>query len=532
MKKHLLFLILLLNLSQLRAQNFNYSVKLIPQNTPNLLGIQAFAHAEYQEKYLIIGGRLDGLHKRQPNASFDLIGHNNQLVLIDPSTNQVWTASMNSLAVSIREQLSSTNMQYYQDGNMLYLIGGYGYSTDSVDHITFPYLTAVNVSGVVSAMINNASISSYFRQIYDEQFAVTGAHLKKIYNTYYLVGGQRFDGRYNPMMHASFVQKYTDAYLKFSLVDNGSTITISNKQTIINAEQFHRRDYNVVAQITKERKEGLIAFSGVFQPQADIPFLNSVSIDSSGYYINEGFSQYYNHYHCATIPLFDSVENEMHNLFFGGISQYYDSAGILVQDNNVPFVKAIARVTRDANGILSEHKFTNEMPGFLGAGAEFLINENISTYSNGVIKLNQITGDSTLIGYIYGGIISSAKNVFWVNDGSQSSASSVLYKVVLVKNQSTSSVLNKQSTNKLQLQIYPNPNKGTMHLIFNLSKVEDVLVEVFDANGKWVCNRIISDGELGENRYRIADKNFVNAGVYFIYVTVAGEKVLQKVIIE
>lgn len=532
MKKHLLFLFLLLSFSQLRAQNFNYSVKLIPYNIPNLLGIQAFAHAEYQGKYLIIGGRLDGLHKRQPNASFDLIGHNNQLVLIDPNTNQVWTKSLSSLPVTIREQLSSTNMQYYREGNILYLIGGYGYSTDSADHITFPFLTAINISELVSAIVSNTPIVSFFRQIHDEQFAVTGAHLKKIYNTYYLVGGQRFDGRYNPMMHASFVQKYTDAYLKFNIVDNGTTINILNKQSIINADQFHRRDYNVVAQITKDNKEGIIAFSGVFQPQADIPFLNSVSIDSSGYYVNEGFSQYYNHYHCATIPLFDSAKNEMHNLFFGGIAQYYDSAGILVQDNNVPFVKTIARVTRDANGLLSEHKFSTEMPGFLGTGAEFLINENISTYHNGVIKLNQITGDSAFVGFIYGGINSTSKNIFWVNNGSQSSASSILYKVILVKNQNTSSVLNNQSTNKLQLQIYPNPNMGTVHIIFNLTKVEDVLVEVFDVNGKQVCNRIISDAELGENRYRIADKNFLNAGVYFIYVTVGGEKVLQKLIVE
>ncbi len=532
MKKHLLFLFIILSTSNVWSQTFNYSLELVPQNIPNLIGIQAFAHAEYQGNYLIIGGRLDGLHKRQPNASFDLIGHNNQLVLLNPTTNQVWTKSMSSLSVSIREQLSSTNMQYYMDGDVLYLIGGYGYSTDSVDHITFPYLTAIKIIDLINAIKNNSPIASFFRQIHDEQFAVTGAHLKKLYNTYYLVGGQRFDGRYNPMMHATFVQKYTDAYLKFNIVDDGTNISILNKQSIQNADQFHRRDYNVVAQITSENKEGIIAFSGVFQPQADIPFLNSVSIDSSGYYVNEGFSQYYNHYHCATIPLYDSVNNEMHNIFFGGIAQYYDSAGILVQDNNVPFVKTIARVTRDANNILSEYKFNNEMPGFLGAGAEFLINDNIPVYKNGVIKLKELTGDSTLIGYIFGGINSTSKNVFWINDGTQSSASEILYKVILRKNQNTSSVLNSQSTNKLQLQIYPNPTKGTVHLIFNLKKVENVLVEVYDINRKLVCNRIISDGEIGENRYRIADKNFVNAGVYFVEVTVGNEKVMQKLVVE
>ncbi len=532
MKRIFIIILLIVNVGVLKAQNFNYSIELIPQNIPNLLGVQAFAHAHFNSYYVIIGGRLDGLHKRQPNASFDIAGHNNQIILIDPVHSITYTKSLSSLPVSIREQLSSTNIQYAQEGNMLYLIGGYGYSTDSADHITFPYLTAIKIDDLVTAIINNGPIDNYFRQIHDEQFAVTGAHLKKIYDTYYLVGGQRFDGRYNPMMHGTFVQKYTDAYLKFNIDDNGTSINIFNKKSIVNTEQFHRRDYNVITQITKEREEGLIAFSGVFQPQADIPFLNSVSVDSSGYYVNPNFSQYYNHYHCATIPLYDSIKNEMHNLFFGGIAQYYDSAGVLVQDNNVPFVKTIARVTRDSTGDLSEYKLTNEMPGYLGAGAEFLINDKISVYNNGVIKLNEIKSDSTLVGYIYGGINSTEKNIFWVNDGTQSTASEILFKVLLIKNQNTTSVLNSQSINKLQLQIYPNPTKGTMHLIFNLAKKQDVLVEVYDVNGNLICDRIISDGDIGENRYRIEDKNIESKGVYFVYVTVGTQKALQKIVVD
>ena len=91
MKKVLLLWISLGLMQVSLAQDFNHTIKLEAQNIPNLGGVQAFAHAEYQGKYLIIGGRLDGLHRRQPNATFDLAGHNNQLILIDPQTNQVWT---------------------------------------------------------------------------------------------------------------------------------------------------------------------------------------------------------------------------------------------------------------------------------------------------------------------------------------------------------------------------------------------------------------------------------------------------------
>lgn len=85
-------------------------------------------------------------------------------------------------------------------------------------------------------------------------------------------------------------------------------------------------------------------FSGVFQPIVDLPYLNSVTIDSQGYTIDNSFQQYYNHYHCAVLPMYSASNNEMHNIFFGGIAQYYDDLGVLVQDNNVPFVKTIARV--------------------------------------------------------------------------------------------------------------------------------------------------------------------------------------------
>jgi hypothetical protein len=222
----------------------------------------------------------------------------------------------------------------------------------------------------------------------------------------------------------------------------------------------------------------------------------------------------------------------MHNLFFGGIAQYYDSAGILVKDNNVPFVKTIARVTRDEFGGLSEYKMSTEMPGYLGAGAEFLINQNIPTFTNGIIKLNSLTEDSVLLGYVFGGINSTAKNVFWINDGTQSTASSVLYKVVLVKNTTTTNILNEQSINKLQLQIYPNPSEGKVHLIFNLIQKENVIISVYDLTGKLICERVITDAEIGENRYRIEEKNLEYAGEYMVYVTVGKNKVLQKLIIE
>ena len=415
-------------------QTTPFQIVIEPFQINGLRGLQSFAYGQHDRKWLIIGGRVDGLHRRQPWATFDAEGQNIQLVVVDPVAKLTWSASLTSLPASIQEQLSSTNMEFYQEGDNLYVIGGYGYSKTADDHITYPNLTAIKVPDVIKAIVKGDSLNAWFRQINDEQFAVTGGYLNKIYHTYYLTGGQRFDGRYNPMGHPSYVQTYTNSIRKFRLIDNGSEIGISHLPVITDTTNLHRRDYNVIPQILPDGQEGLTAFSGVFQVGADLPFLNCVNIDSSGYRVNNDFSQYYNQYHCAHIPLYSDDSKEMHNLFFGGISQYADSAGIRIQNDNVPFVKTIARVTRDRNGKMTEYKLPIEMPAFLGASSEFIPLENLPEFPNEVINLDEIKKGTTLIGYIFGGINSSESEIFWSNDGSQSSANNGIFKVYLIKN--------------------------------------------------------------------------------------------------
>ncbi len=437
MKFSLFFLLLFAFTLVVKAQITPFQVVIEPLQIRGLVGLQSFAFGQHDGKWLILGGRSDGLHRRQPWATFNEAGQNNQLIVIDPIARKKWSAALTSLPLSVQEQLSSTNMEFHQEGNYLYITGGYGYSNSAADHITYPYLTAVKVPDVINSIISKKSFTSYFRQFKDEQFAVTGGYLNKIYNTYYLTGGQRFDGRYNPMNHPTFKQDYTNSIRKFKIVDNGSDLIVIHLPGITDTLNFHRRDYNVIPQIMPDGKEGLTAFSGVFQVSADLPFLNCVNIDSAGYMVNNNFSQYYNNYHCAHIPLFSEGANEMHNLFFGGIAQYRDSSGILIQNSDVPFVKTIARVTRDQQGTMAEYKLPIELPSLLGAGSEFICCENLPVFDNKVIKLDDLTSDSTLVGYIYGGINSTEINIFWTNDGSQSTASSNIFRVFIVKKPTT-----------------------------------------------------------------------------------------------
>ncbi|RYM34209.1 T9SS type A sorting domain-containing protein [Brumimicrobium glaciale] len=517
------------------SQTAPFEISIEPMNITGLGGIQSYAFGQHNGKWLIIGGRLDGLHRRQPNAAFDIAGHNNQLIVVDPVTQTKWSAPLTSLPISIQEQLSSTNMEFSQDGEYLYCVGGYGYSGTEGDHTTFKNLTAIKVPDVINAVINNTNFTSFFRQITDPQFQVTGGILRKMGSTHYLMGGQKFIGRYNPMgpnNGPGFIQEYTDAIRKFDLVDDGTNITITHLPSHFDAANLHRRDYNAEHQIMPDGSQAITMFSGVFQHAVDLPFLNSVTVDNNGYTVNNTFQQYYNHYHCSTIPLYSESENEMHTVFFGGIAQFYDNAGTLVQDDNVPFVNTIARVTRDAAGDMAEYKLPIEMPALLGAGSEFIPNLNLPHFTNDVFKLDSVTTDSVLIGYIFGGISSTQPNIFFINDGTQSDAHSQIFKVYIKKPEPLSvDQLNDASISLLNLMIYPNPNDGVLNISFNLTKKEEVTISILDSKGALMDKILLQNLTAGKNVYSKNISKLTGGNVYFISLETATEKATHKLIV-
>ncbi len=514
------------------AQTSSFGVYMEPVSISGLPGIHSFAHGEHNGKWLIVGGRKDGLHRRQPTSSFDVAGNNTNLVVIDPVGGQQWSAPLASLPVALQEQLSSTNMEYYQKDTTLYCVGGYGYSATAANHITFQNIVAINVAGVINAVINGLPITSYFRYQADTMFAVTGGHLKMIYDTYYLVGGNKFTGRYNPMGGASYTQAYTNQIRKFRISDDGSVLSVTHLPSYTDATNLHRRDYNAVPQIMPDGKEGITAFSGVFKPTADIPFLDCVTMDSAGYAVNAAFSQYYNHYHCANIPVYSAAANEMHTVFFGGIAQYYDSAGVLTMDNNVPFVKTVARVTRDNAGTMTEYKLPVDMPGLLGAGAEFMMAEGVPEYANHVIKYDALTSDTTMVGYIYGGIKSTGANIFFTNTGTQSSAYDQLLKLYIVKGSSVGvDKMNQQSVSTLKMQVYPNPNDGNIYANFYMPQAGEVMLSVSSGDGKLIEHKKLGIMSVGENHITYKLPNNAPTGSYIVTIATAEGTSTQKIVL-
>jgi len=425
-------IVFFLGIITLHAQQ-NFTILLEPYSIPSLPGLQSFSAAQYDGKWVIIGGRTEGLHLRQPFSSFSSAYNNTNIYVVDPASRQVWSSSLLSLPASISEQLQSTNISFWSESDKCYLVGGYGYSSTLGNHKTYPYLTVVDLPGIIQDVQLGISPISHIRQIEDTLFAITGGQMGKIGDMFILAGGQKFDGRYNPNNGPSFTQKYSNQIRRFRLSDNGTNIQVTYRSVSTDASQLHRRDYNMVPQVFPDSRLGYTMFSGVFQQNANLPFLNSVDLDTIGYIPNNNFNQYLNHYHSGKLSIYDSVHNQMHSIFFGGMAQYYyNISGLLVQDNEVPFVTSIGKVTRLSNGQMVETKI-GDMPGLMGSGSEFIINRQVPHYSHEVIKLNEILADTTHIGYLVGGITSTAPNIFFVNTGSESVASNLVYKVILIK---------------------------------------------------------------------------------------------------
>lgn len=523
MRAFLAFSALLIWILPLSAQH-SFSIELEEFNITQAPGLQSFVVGTNEAgEWLLLGGRIDGLHLRRPFESFLASGNNTSIYVIDPYEDSVWSAPLSSLPTSLEEQLQSTNMEFIQREDMLYIIGGYAYSTSAGDHITFPYLTAIDVPALIEAIKKEEPITSHIRQIQDARIQVTGGYLGYLDSVFYLVGGQKFTGRYNPMgpSHGpGFVQEYTNAIRTFKIPDNGS-LAITDFQETVDTANLHRRDYNMAPQIFPDGAKGFTAFSGVFQHQVDLPWLNTVDITPSGYTVRPNFNQYLSQYHSAHLPVFDASANEMHTIFFGGMSRYtYDpNTNQLVDDQQVPFVKTVSQITRFANDSMVEYELPVQMPGFLGASAEF-IPEVAAPYTFGeVLDAGALSPGKHLVGYIFGGIESSQDNIFFINDGTQSWPSTRVFRVYL-DNTTTGTEALKPLTGEsiFAVTLNPNPADSQVKVTFGIPAPMDIQLHIANMHGQLLKG--LDFGRLIKGTYEYeVDTSFLARGTYLLIVT-------------
>ena len=462
-----------------------FQVDLVEVSFPGAPALHSFAAAQLDGKWLFIGGRTNGIHSFDPLPinNFPPSQANHWVWVVDPGQSRATSVDLYGITPPlglIADALSSNNAQSFQDGNTLYVIGGYGYNRSTNLMQTFPTLTAINVPGIISAVESGTTknFASHIRQSEpDDRLKVTGGELEKIGDNYFLVFGQRFDGLYNPA-DVSNDQQYTDEVRIFTIVDDGTTPpTIANYTTITAPpsepgdpapNQFHRRDLNVVPAIRSPNgNPGISVYGGVFTTQFT-PYLNPVYIDSvNGVHsatIDRTFNQWMSQYDTARMVLFDTLHGSMYTVFFGGISYgVFDPDGgasaqprsearvpyaHLIQvepvsdpsgfklDPNIPFIDQITAISLRADGssrqcVLAQRgllKLTPiQLPERLGTNARIIPEPSAPTFDNGVINLRDLSAQ-TVVGYLYGGMRTNDENPTGTG---QSFASNRLFKVLV-----------------------------------------------------------------------------------------------------
>ncbi|CAN5499118.1 hypothetical protein BH11BAC2_BH11BAC2_12880 [soil metagenome] len=495
-KKLILALSLLIAVHTSKAQDL-FDVSLVPTTITDLPGAHSFAFGKWDGKWIIIGGRLNGLHGFQPPFGFPFNSANSQIYIIDPDFQQVWDTTTSNLSQELIDHVSSSAFEFVQRDSMLYIMGGYGYNTNLNSFITFPNLTAVNLSSLVNAVINQGDISPSFRQLTDSNLLVAGGHAAWMDSTCYLVFGHRFDGRYDKQDTTGFfVQEYTHQIRMFQINDDGVNLSLSNYATLTDTANFRRRDYNLIPQIFPDGSSGLTAFSGVFRENMNLPYFHPVNIHAGTYEVDTVFNQYLNHYDSGVMPIYDANFNAMHNVFFGGMAMYtYDTlTNTYPVDSLIPFVKTISRVTRWANGAVSEIKLPVEMPSLQGTNALFIPDPAIPLINNEIINLNLLPSGSVRAGFLLGGIESPLNNISDI-DPSLTWAVSTLYEVYINKQSSTG--LTSLGNEKISAQLTPNPASSETQLEIHFAHSGFLHAELRDITGrviKVICHKKIGEG--------------------------------------
>lgn len=443
-------------LSPAQSAGFRISVRESNFGSAPLAGLHSFAAGVSDGKWVILSGRTNGVHEidQAGTGSFPAESQNRDVWVIDPVAKQSWHRSLGQLGGSGVDpasgltpaqvaSLSSTNTEYTQVGNTLYIAGGYGLNT-SGEFETFNKFSAVNLPGLANwVMTGTGTAASHIRQIDGPIASVTGGAMVTMNGRMHIVFGQDFDGSYSPRADGT----YTRQVRSFNVYDNGTYLAITNATQTTPQAEYRRRDLNVFPVVQSDgvggTREGLVALSGVFTSSFGA-WTVPVVIDASGNPTmaspdaDSTFKQGFNNYHSAKLGLYSESRQTMSEVLFGGISlQSLDPvSGQIITDNELPFVNDITAVSIDPQGRFSQQHL-GYFPALFdqsgntwrfGANAEFFPAAAINAFENGVIKTDGLAS-GTVLGYLFGGIMANGPHTRGL-PGVASTASSRVFEVV------------------------------------------------------------------------------------------------------
>lgn len=505
---------------QLQGKLFFDTIKIT-----NWPAVHSFAFAATDQHILIIGGRKDGIHAKE--SGFEFLNSNSQIYLWIINSQQLITYPIDHLDEKLINFFSAANSNFTQDGKYLYIAGGYG-QTVWGNFTTQDIFMRIDIADCIERIINNEDILPAIKQIRNPFFAVTGGQLRKIDSVFYLVGGHLFEGKYSS--NSSLIQqKYTDAVRGFEIYDSGDSIAFKNKFEIINDFNFHRRDFNLNPIIDQFGKVKLMVYSGVFQYNVDRPFLNTAVIDGQNFEEIQDFDHKFAAYTCSRIGFYDKALNHMHQVFLGGMAEYYrDSVGTMIQDALVPFVKSVSCVSRDETGKFSEYLMEEELPAFIGTNSEIYLNPSLPLYKEDIIDLEALKEDTVFIGFLFGGIYHPFPDRNpWQNDRAHLTlANPYLTKISYIKSKTSGTRPEQNTKQDYSIELFPNPSNSVIDIHFDpVQRISNLVLWIQNSEGKIL--KTINLKELPESEFKLNIDDLPN-GNYSIYFLVNGHSLGKK----
>ena len=416
--------------------------------TASVPTLQSFASGIYNGQWVLIAGRTNGLHGFSDDglANFPPRYQNTDVWVIDPVSKETWSRSLkdtsSGLSSSEIDSLSSTNTESYQNGDTLFIVGGYVYTNKNFT--TYNALSAIHlptlvdwVKGTDETLHTNTIVQVAGEESSDSSydggfFQVTGGGLEKTGDRYQLVFGQKFEG---PYAHGSTTfQVYTSQVRSFDIDYNFAAGTLSYSDIDIapsggDPSRFRRRDLNVFPILSPNDQGGTTqstaALAGVFYNGVGV-WTVPVEIGSDGIPTTENpttepdvFRQAMNQYESGKIGLYSQNSGEMTQVLLGGISaNTFDSVTEqLTYDENNGFHRQITAVLRDASGTYQQQYITdfpdiydgNGKLLYFGANARFFPATHVPVLTDGIINMDSLT-TGTVLGYMFGGIAADKPN--------------------------------------------------------------------------------------------------------------------------
>ncbi|MEQ1947681.1 MAG: hypothetical protein ABL995_10865, partial [Bryobacteraceae bacterium] len=197
--------------------------------------IHSFAWAQWEGKWIFIGGRTSGYHGvGGSEADFPRATANARIWVVDPAgTGPARTFSIplsdlpDSLAV-VKDQWASSNPAFFQDGETLYVTGGYGRNSAGL-WVTYPVLSSVRLPQLVEAVVDRkGSAAAAVHYVESPLAQISGGEMLKLGDAFYFIGGHVFMGTYSEFEAAgeknstAASQKYTGEIRKIRIVRNGA----------------------------------------------------------------------------------------------------------------------------------------------------------------------------------------------------------------------------------------------------------------------------------------------------------------------